>query len=481
MKLFLSYPSAERTLADRLALALEAEGHEVFFDRSDLAAGEAFHQRLRDAIQTADAMIFLVTPSSVAAGSYTLAELDIARARWRRPAGHLLPVLVAPTPMAALPPYLAAVTVLQPRGELVAETVAAVVKLSGADGSRGRRLVIAGGLVLLLLGGIALAATQWIQQRAAQAVQQHDEAAAAQALQLCNDGSHEPALQRLNELALHRPPAPAVAALREDCAMRWTREMRATSGDQLKLTFDQQVALVQPVLLQGLVTARGARAADLRAHIGWGEFLRRREGTGSADPVPHWQRALADDADNVYAHAMWANTLLPGGLAEARLHFAKAVASDRDRDYVRRLQFGGTLGGSDEVTAYAVAVADEMRRGGESLSPTQRTRLWNYAFGSRLLDPGLRQAVFAAVPPAALLATFEWLVPLAERRDEKNVLARFDLATLQANAGQREQARAGLQSLERQLRAEHQSGRLLTQTQLALAALGKPAREATAP
>ena len=75
MKLFLSYPSAERTTADRLALALEGEGHEVFFDRSDLAAGDAFHQRLREAIQSADAMVCLVTPAAVAPGSYTLAEL----------------------------------------------------------------------------------------------------------------------------------------------------------------------------------------------------------------------------------------------------------------------------------------------------------------------------------------------------------------------------------------------------------------------
>lgn len=63
-------------------------------------------------------MVFLVTPAAVAAGSYTLAELDIARGRWRRPAGRVLPVVVAPTPISSLPPYLSAVTLLQPHGEL---------------------------------------------------------------------------------------------------------------------------------------------------------------------------------------------------------------------------------------------------------------------------------------------------------------------------------------------------------------------------
>ncbi len=86
--------SAERTVADRLRLALEAEGHEVFFDRSDLDAGQSFHERLRKEIQSADVMIFLITPASVAPGSYTLAELGIAQERWRRPAGHVLPVMI---------------------------------------------------------------------------------------------------------------------------------------------------------------------------------------------------------------------------------------------------------------------------------------------------------------------------------------------------------------------------------------------------
>ena len=79
MKLFLSYPSGQRELAERLTLALEAEGHEVFIDRSELKAGESFHQRLRESIFAADAMVFLVTPDSVRPGSYALAELNIAR------------------------------------------------------------------------------------------------------------------------------------------------------------------------------------------------------------------------------------------------------------------------------------------------------------------------------------------------------------------------------------------------------------------
>ena len=474
MNLFLSYPSAERTVADRLRLALEAEGHDVFFDRSDLDPGQSFHERLREAIHSADAMIFVITPASVAPGSYTLAELGIAEEQWRRPAGHVLPVMVVPTPMASLPPYLSAVTVLQPVGELVAETVAAVSRLREGGRGRARRIAIGVTIAVMIIAAGGFAATQIAQRRAEAAATASDVAAATEAMKLCNDGSHDPALQQLGELAARQPTNAGIATLREDCAMRWTREMRATSSSSGQLTFDEQVAKVQPVLTQGLSSATGVRSADLRAHVGWTEHLRRREGKGSGDPVPHWQRALADDATNVYAHAMWANTLMPGRLAEARQHFEKAVASGRDREFVRRLQFGGALGGNDEATAYAVVVGDEMRRAGEALTTDQRRRLSSYAFSSRLLDPDARKTLFAALPPADLLATLLWVRPVEESSEKTNYFGRFCLAALQANAGNSDAAAAGFASLEQDLRADRQSGRLLDQTQKALSALRKP-------
>jgi hypothetical protein len=475
MKLFLSYPSAERTLADRLALALEAEGHEVFFDRSDLPAGEAFHQRLREAIQSSDAMVFLVTPASVAPGSYTLAELDVARERWRRPAGHVLPVMVTPTPMPSLPPYLSAVTVLQPRGELVAEAVNAVARLDGAGrGGRGRRVAIAAAGGVLVLGVAAVVGTQLMQRRALDAATRVDESAARQAMQLCNDGSYPAAMEQLGRLAAHRTPAPVALSLREDCAMRWIREMRAFSSDSgRKLTFDEQVTIVAPVLLQGLATAKGARAADLRAHLGWGERLRRREGSGYVDPVPLWQRALAEDPGNVYAHAMWAFVLLPARLAEARPHFDKAVASGRERAWVRQMQFGASLATTDESAAYAVTVADEMRRNGEAVTALQRERLWTYGFG-QLDNPEMRAAVLAAVAPAELKATFDWLFAGSDIESLKGPTGRFVVATLQANVDQRDAARAGFESLLRDARTQGISYRIVEESRRALAALGKP-------
>ena len=221
------------------------------------------------------------------------------------------------------------------------------------------------------------------------------------------------------------------------------------------------------MLVPGLAQARGQRAADLRAHIGWGEYLRGRDGTGGVDPVTHWRRALADDADNVYAHAMWARQMLDrrDRLDEAKPHFAQAVASGRDRAFVRTLQFGAALGGGD-LAPYAVTVADEMRRGGESIARAQRDRLWSNAFGSRMLDADARAALFAALPPPDLLATFLWVFPKVS--EERRRQWQFIQASLQANAGDRDAARAGFEELVGELRAAGQSGRLLDEARRGL-------------
>ncbi len=477
MQLFLSYPSAERPLAERLLLALEAEGHQVFMDRQDLPAGQSFHQPLREAIEAADAMVVLVTPAAVAPGSYVLAELEIARQHWRRPSGRVLPVLVQPTPIASLPPWLSAVTVLQPRGEPVAETVAAVARLrAGTTGGRGWRIAVSAAVALVLgVGGWQLAERRAAEARAAEAAAL--QAQATQLLPLCVDGQHAATLQQLGTLAasaaqseLQTAAAPALQAAHQDCALRWLREMRATRGGPAPRSFAEQVAVVQPVLLQALAGARGQRAADLRAHLGWAAFLLAREGAAGGDPSALWQQALQDEPGNVYAHAMWGRALLPARLAEAQQHFEQALATGRERAFVRTLQLGGALGAGADAAAYALQVADAMQRGGEALAPEQRLRLWNHAFGMRLLQPDDRAVLLAALPGPALLALFDALYPTAPGNDQEALWA-FDRALLQAQAGDRDGAREALQALAENLIAAGQDGRLLGETEQALKTL----------
>ncbi|MBK7563767.1 MAG: CHAT domain-containing protein [Propionivibrio sp.] len=119
----MSYASKYRAIADDLCCRLQAVGHEVFFDREDLRAGASFDDRIRSAIEDCELFIFLISPEAVAAGHYTRTEVKIASRKWPTPGWHVLPVQVAETPLADIPAYLRALTIMQAEGNLAAEVV----------------------------------------------------------------------------------------------------------------------------------------------------------------------------------------------------------------------------------------------------------------------------------------------------------------------------------------------------------------------
>lgn len=129
MHIFVSYSSKHRDLAEQVALSLAGDGHTVFFDRTSLPPGREFHRHIRAEIERADLFVFLVAPESVAKSSYTRTELLFARKKWPHPEGHVLPVVIEPTDMAAIPPYLRAVTLLSPEGSIAAEVAAHVATM----------------------------------------------------------------------------------------------------------------------------------------------------------------------------------------------------------------------------------------------------------------------------------------------------------------------------------------------------------------
>ena len=132
MKIFLSYPSEERQLAERLQYALLAQGHDVFFDRADLAPGHEYDSTIARELAASDLFVFFITPASVASGRYTLTELGLAERTWPSPSGRVLPVMVRPTEIDAVPAYLRAVNFLVPRGDAVAETAQEVQRMVAA-------------------------------------------------------------------------------------------------------------------------------------------------------------------------------------------------------------------------------------------------------------------------------------------------------------------------------------------------------------
>jgi hypothetical protein len=147
MQIFLSYASEDKAIAEPIAFSLRSRGHKVFLDRDDLPAGGEYDHKIEEAVQQSGLFIFLISPTSVAKGRFTLTELEFARRKWRKADGHVLPVLVAATPMADVPSFLKSVTILEPKGNVAAEVASAVVSMAG--GRDRRSLYILGGLCLL--------------------------------------------------------------------------------------------------------------------------------------------------------------------------------------------------------------------------------------------------------------------------------------------------------------------------------------------
>jgi TIR domain-containing protein len=131
-KIFLSYSSLDRDKAEAIALSL-SRSYRVFFDRDNLPAGQSFDDRIEHAINESEFFIFLISPNSVGEGQgrFTVSELALARQKWPYPSGHVLPIMLEPTPLNQVPAYLKAVTILEPKGNIAVETRAAVAQMQG--------------------------------------------------------------------------------------------------------------------------------------------------------------------------------------------------------------------------------------------------------------------------------------------------------------------------------------------------------------
>jgi hypothetical protein len=122
MHIFLSYASPDKGAAESIAFSLRNRGYKVFLDRDDLPAGQSYDEQIWRAVKKSQFFIFLISPDSVAEGRYALTELKFARRKWNDPSGRMLPVLVRKTPLDTVPSYLKAVTILEPAGNIAAET-----------------------------------------------------------------------------------------------------------------------------------------------------------------------------------------------------------------------------------------------------------------------------------------------------------------------------------------------------------------------
>jgi TIR domain len=436
VKVFLSHASEQADVARGIEIALRGEGHSVFLDRSVLQPGETYNDQIRDAIAQSDLFVFLISPEALGGGRYTLTEVQLAEERWPRAAGHLLPVMVKPTDLRAVPAYLRGVTILEPRGDIAAAVAAAVARLSRPWWWR----LIRRSAAILVLGALVAmsAGAWWGYQRWLTATEVSSLLATGGAQH--RSGNYAGAWDTCARAAVLAPRRRDVALAQEQVAMDWLDNIRVTVGHG---TFTDIVDKVQFVLARCAASAEARRAADCLAHQGWGDFLRTREGAGGLDPTQYYRRALQADPDNVYAHTMWGFDILRAGgaPAEARAHFAQALAAGRARAYVRRLQIAAWLWRREpEFELEAVRVANDMRANGEAMSPgdsdgSDARRLWDI-YRDRLVNGRQTEAFLAALSGSDQIATFRWLFPESRIPADKRNVSLFMLAVLQERAGE---------------------------------------------
>ena len=152
MQVFMSYAAEDKALAEPIAFSIRARGHNVFLDRDDLPPAGEYDMRVEQAVKRSQLMVFLISPASIAKGRYTLTELEFARRKWRTSNGHVLPVLIRPTPLQDIPSFLKSVTILEPQGNAAAEVASAVEPIA-QNAIRGNMLVYG---ILGAVSGLAM-------------------------------------------------------------------------------------------------------------------------------------------------------------------------------------------------------------------------------------------------------------------------------------------------------------------------------------
>jgi tetratricopeptide (TPR) repeat protein len=454
MKIFLSYSTTDRDLADRIRLALLAEHHTVFFDRDDLAPGLAYDARIAEAIDQADVFLFLISPESVMEGRYTLTELGLAKRKWSHPNRHVLPVMIRATPFDRIPPYLKAVTVLKPAGDVPAEVAEEIRRMAPSWLRRSRifigafALAVIAGL-LFVLSGFGSQARQAVGLlQAAQTLEGAGEYSAAWAkIQEARAHLDESPLTSL----LHRSLVADVQSRRADIAVAWLDHMRLREGER----FSDVVSQLLPSLDEAVAETEGERKADLLAHRGWADFLRSRDSGQQFTPDSYYRQALDIDPANVYAHAMWGHWILwrQGRLNDAREHFNAALASGRERPYVRNMQLIALHNGRrDETNAELLRIVHDMMMHSEPITEQTRSDVGSlYFFACGRQSPGKMENLLRSLPAKDHVDLLRRLFFKTDQSDTRTIPQRLCLARLEEEAGLREDALKTYRALQERL------------------------------
>ena len=297
-----------------------------------------------------------------------------------------------------------------------------------------------------------------------------DALVSAESLQL-RGKDYSSAWRSLEQASRIDPDSAKVRAAQQALAMEWLENIHALENE----TFSDIAEKLEPVLTRGVQSARSASGqADLLAHVGWSYFLRFRDGRFGLDPAGPYAEAVKKDANNPYAQAMWGHWILwnNGSIEDAEQHFASALASNRQRAFVRQLQLAALMNvNSEPYENETIRVANAIRKEQGPIDPDMQRRIYSIYY-SRLLRTDASTTLFVnAVPPAEHVATFRWLVDRMDLDESGSRFRSYYLSALEEAAGQREEALAGFREIERQTRGPGRSGSLRDAAQAGIARL----------
>lgn len=251
-------------------------------------------------------------------------------------------------------------------------------------------------------------------------------------------------LEKAEKLAID---SSKVRAAQEKLAMVWLEDVHVQENQK----FSDVTQKVEPILTRGVTAAKpGREQADLRAHVGWAYFLESRDGRFDLDPGGPYREAIAEDPNNPYAEAMWGHWILWDHCArvkEAAPHFAAAIASQREGDFVRHMQLSALLNcNTEEADQEVIRVANAMRKEQRAMDDWERSHVLGLYFFELAHETPKSSAFIHAVPPAEHVTTFHWLFDALDSSTDggsSNRVSRvYYLAVLQEAAGQRDEALA---------------------------------------
>jgi tetratricopeptide (TPR) repeat protein len=252
-------------------------------------------------------------------------------------------------------------------------------------------------------------------------------------------------------------------------------------GEDPSAAVASQIDQIIAILDGALARTNGTAVADVQAHLGWAHWLNQhvaeREFPPNAAAERNYRAALTTDPSNVYANAMLGNwmTLNGGSLAEAVQHFNSAVATGKERAFVRTLQLAGLRDRDESGSRAALMRAlNEMRKNGEPLDTEDKHRALGFCCDPTVTDHAELTESLSAVPADDAWQTYLWLDDqqnTVEDLKHRDIVHDFIAANISEISGDKQKSLDEYRTLQEEL--ENQESTLRDSVDQAIARLSR--------